>query len=1118
MRSSSRHFRRNLGTATALTVAALLWSSGATQAAIFNVANEAELADAIAQSNNNPDNDVIVLTGNVTLSTFLPPIGTATSGGLAIDLGGNTISGNNATRVFFANQGDLSIANGTISDGLAQGGGGGAGNDGGGGGGMGAGGALYVRSGANVTVDGVSFANNHAMGGDGGGTTGNGNGGGGGGGLGGDGGRAVSGHDGAGGGGGTFANGGNSSGDTGGSGGGSNGGGGGAVETSGGDGGDLSGGGGSGGGDIWLPASGGNGGYGAGGGGGSHEIDSFAGAGGFGGGGGGSGAGPGGEGGFGGGGGGGYIASGPGGFGGGQGGTGPNNGGGGGAGFGGAVFVQDGGSLVITGSGAISGGGVQAGSAGNGGAGGTAGGMARGSGFFLQNAGMTLAPGLGETQTVSDVIADDTGNGQNAGKLIKGGDGTLILSGNNTYSGGTTISAGVLEIGADNNLGAETGGLKIGDGTLRATAGFTSARAVEFTGDAVIEIETGDLILSGDITGAGSLTKTGADTLHLFGNNGYSGGTTIEEGTLLGDANGLQGDILNDAKLVFDQAGGDTYAGILTGAGITSKEGLGALIFTGDSSAYDGKTYVNEGTLRVNGKLGGSVDVASGATLGGSGTLGKTTIAAGGIHAPGNSIDTQTITGDYANHGILEIEANPTQADKIVVNGLVDITGATLRLVLTPDTAADWGVLTGPYVLIANDLDDAVTGTFTLNDANNLVFLDKLIDYAGGDGNDVTLQLARNDVDFVDVARTRNQGATAGAIDTLDLTSEVWTALALAGSAEEAQALLDQLSGEIHASLAGMFNQDSRFWRNAANDRLRASSDGIAAPGQQVMGFSAVGLASAPADSRGLVLWQHSFGAWAKIDGDDNTAEFTRTAGGFVAGADMLLGDAVRLGVLGGYAHSSFDDGHNSSGDADSYQIGLYGGTLAGPVALRAGVAYAWHDIDTERGVMGDKLKADYDAGTFQIFGEAGYAIDLDKVRLEPFANAAYVATRTDGFEEHGGPAALKSDAETTRDTFTTLGLRTAIGFDAGEIPVSLRAMAGWRHAYGDVNPEATFTFDGSEEFVILGAPIARDAAVLEAGFDLTLTPDATLGLAYSGEIGNDAQDHGLNATLAVKF
>lgn len=139
-------------------------------------------------------------------------------------------------------------------------------------------------------------------------------------------------------------------------------------------------------------------------------------------------------------------------------------------------------------------------------------------------------------------------------------------------------------------------------------------------------------------------------------------------------------------------------------------------------------------------------------------------------------------------------------------------------------------------------------------------------------------------------------------------------------------------------------------------------------------------------------------------------------------------------------------------------------------------------------------------------------------MRLEPFANAAYVSTHTGSYEENGGPAALTSDSETNDNTFTTLGLRAATGFEVGAMPASFRAMAGWRHAFGDVQPEATLAFDGSADFVIAGAPIARDAAVLEAGFDLAISPDATFGIAYSGEIGDDAEDHGLNATLAVEF
>ena len=82
------------------------------------------------------------------------------------------------------------------------------------------------------------------------------------------------------------------------------------------------------------------------------------------------------------------------------------------------------------------------------------------------------------------------------------------------------------------------------------------------------------------------------------------------------------------------------------------------------------------------------------------------------------------------------------------------------------------------------------------------------------------------------------------------------------------------------SSLIGMLNQDSRFWRNAANDRLRQAFNGVAASGGQVMGFSAAGVTNAPADSHGLALWTRGFGSWARTDSDGNAAEFTRNTGG----------------------------------------------------------------------------------------------------------------------------------------------------------------------------------------------------------------------------------------------
>ncbi|MGO4832235.1 autotransporter domain-containing protein, partial [Rhizobiaceae sp. 2RAB30] len=80
------------------------------------------------------------------------------------------------------------------------------------------------------------------------------------------------------------------------------------------------------------------------------------------------------------------------------------------------------------------------------------------------------------------------------------------------------------------------------------------------------------------------------------------------------------------------------------------------------------------------------------------------------------------------------------------------------------------------------------------------------------------------------------------------------------------------------------------------------------------------------------------------------------------------------------------------------------------------------------------------------------------------------------------------------------------------------RGGLGWRHAFGDVNPETGLAFAGGAAFAVQGAPIARDAAVIEAGLDTSLTDKATFGLTYQGQLASDGQEHGFNARLAVRF
>jgi autotransporter-associated beta strand protein len=190
----------------------------------------------------------------------------------------------------------------------------------------------------------------------------------------------------------------------------------------------------------------------------------------------------------------------------------------------------------------------------------------------LQGVGSVLT---GASAATTIVIREGNFSGTigGAGQLTKTGTGTLVLSGANTYSGGTTVSGGILQGTSTSLQGAITN-----NANVTFNQGFSGTYA-------------------GAMSGSGSLIKSGTGTLVLAGSNNYSGGTTVSGGVLQGNAASLQGNILNNGSVVFDQATNGTYAGTMSGAGMLTKSGAGTLILGGGNS-YSGGTLVSAGILQ----------------------------------------------------------------------------------------------------------------------------------------------------------------------------------------------------------------------------------------------------------------------------------------------------------------------------------------------------------------------------------------------------------------------------------------------------------------------------------------------------------------------------------------
>ena len=563
----------------------------------------------------------------------------------------------------------------------------------------------------------------------------------------------------------------------------------------------------------------------------------------------------------------------------------------------------------------------------------------------------------------------------------------------------------------------------------------------------------------------------------------------------------------------------------ISGIGDLTKRGAGALVLAGDNT-YTGRTVVRGGVLEVDGRIVSGTTVTNGGVLAGSGTVGEVALTRGATIAPGSVQETGTATATLKVDGaflqgdgsIYAAGLSGATSDRIATTG-VAVIGADTTLSLARESS-DSLTVGAHYTLLT--AKKGVLGTYGSVSAEflaNRPFVEVAVAY---DAGTVSADLNRTDVAFADVATTANTRAVAAAADVLGAGSTVYNRVAFL-TAADANGAFAKLSGEIHPSAQSVLMTESHFVRDAATDRLRSALSGIGVSDTSVVTLGTDSPAAVPVTPDRLAVWGRGYGAWGNLDSNGNAAQVDTSTGGFLAGMDAPLGDVWRLGALAGYSRTSFSaDAVTSSGSSDSYHAGLYGGAQWSQIGVRSGVAYSWNSLSTSRNVsfpeFGETLKADYDAGTFQVFGDLGYRIDTKVAAFEPFVNLAYVTVNADSFQESGGTAALSGADASSNNGFTTLGLRAATSFGVGTLTATARAELGWLHAYGDVTPEASLAFGSGTPFSVAGTPIARDAATLAAGLDLKLAPSATLGLSYQGQFASDAMENGLNGRLSIRF
>lgn len=607
---------------------------------------------------------------------------------------------------------------------------------------------------------------------------------------------------------------------------------------------------------------------------------------------------------------------------------------------------------------------------------------------------------------------------------------------------------------------------------------------------------------------------------------------------------------------------GEQYRGFSslekTGAGVW--EISGSADFAGSSESGAG-VFVKAGELRLaDAGLGARVRVQSGGILAGQGRIGAAIIDQGATLAPALAGGI-TVQGDlrFQPGAVYRVELDPVSSasSKVTVNGHAYLDGSVVYV-------GDLSRLQAQqrYTILSAE---QLHGSFASH-GPDFAFLDVRL---AQNQTEVSLSLERKQVTvppddtpgqppvdpvkqppvypstqpvaeapptrpirFEDAAVTVNQRGVAQALDRLPRDNPLHQYVLKLPSGQPA-GVFDQLSGEGHASAATALMAAASMPGTLSFQRLRVNL----APFAQA-GLSSDAQAGLPAGSRAAgdalsagarPVWVQTVGSWRDYAASSGAAAMRERVGGVHAGADRALGGGWRLGGALGYTEGKLsiaDRGMRS--DTASYSATVYGGRAFavgdGTLSLALGATLAWHDIDTRRELavagQGQVLTASYGAVSNQLHAELGYALPWpQRLRLEPYAAASWLNLHRRGFTETGGSAALTGERGRDAQASTTLGLRLGSTLDLGRTAAALRAMAGWRHAYGAAAPTRRMVFaSGSDAFTVTGAPLARDAALFELGVDATVSRSLTAGLGYTGQFGGGNREHGGSVALRWRF
>lgn len=673
----------------------------------------------------------------------------------------------------------------------------------------------------------------------------------------------------------------------------------------------------------------------------------------------------------------------------------------------------------------------------------------------LLNIGKAIdGPGIFEEDFAANVsggyISTFSNNISGTAGLKKLGSGTLILSGNNTYSGDTYLNGGDLVVYRQANLGSSVSALQFDGGTLKVGADFALGRSL-LIGPGGGTLDTGNhtLTYSGsDIRGGGTLTVFG--TLAFVGKP-----VTLDSDLAL---NGIwNADLFILATRTLQGLG--LVNGDLTVAGTVSPgNSPGTLAVTGSMLSLPGSNFV----VDIDG-------VGSGIGAGNHDRVLLT--GASSTYTAGGSLITLL-------RGISGAASNTYQP----------AVGQGFEFVSAPG-----GVL-GEFNTFAQPSAGLLPGTRMdlVYGPNALTLYATPASYADIGAADIPNNANRQQLGSI----LEGIRPASGIRESNASTKRLFDSLA-PQSQSSLPIGMDQLGGVGYAQLIGMHFENTKFLTEqtmaAVSSQRRGESPQLTGPA-----------ANARTDNSAEQLWTLALGRSSRWAGDSTAYRVSDTLGGLMGGVQKRLDAQTRAGFSLSYARSHPEVEDNiGNGSTQNLQLSTYasrsfddGFFVQGAVGGGAGRIEAKRSVS----ILGSQYDANIDTTNLNASALAGWARgDRDTVRYETSLGLNYLVLRSAGFQDNARDALgqISVKAQTQESLSATLATSISVPFQAKGIDWRGSVFAGFTHAFTDTRS----TLDANlleQPYRIESGTIGRNRLNLDLALSGDLSQRARIGFDLS--------------------